>query len=218
MRKWLTPADAPTGYRCQTILIPQGPGWSEVVFGALLSLAEPDNWEAFGSVTADQAAFQFAEMLWALRDSRCSVMIGAIIAFMTETLPDGVLPCDGTQYDRVDYPLLYAVLPADLIVDADHFTTPQMAGRVPVGIDPEGDYPIDLAQLGGQAVVQLFEAHMPQHVHYALGAALSFVGATGGQLGIVANILYQLTTGIGGDESHDNMMPFVGTTWGIVAR
>ena len=42
-------------------------------------------------------------------------MLGQVVAYITASPPSNVLPCDGTVYNRVDYPELYAVLDLSLI-------------------------------------------------------------------------------------------------------
>jgi len=145
-------------------------------------------------------------------------MIGAMIGFLSETLPSNVLPCDGTQYHRVDYPLLYAVLPDDYIDDADHFHTPNMGGRTLFGETADEDYPIDLGELMGQALVTLGVPEMPAHAHHFMQIGLALVAGTGTQIAAAASMVDWLVDAVGGDEGHDNMSPGIGVVWGIVAR
>jgi microcystin-dependent protein len=63
-----------------------------------------------------------------------NVDIGLIFPFVTTAPPANSLECDGTHYLRVDYPELYAALDSAFVVDADHFKTPDMRGRVPLGV------------------------------------------------------------------------------------
>lgn len=43
--------------------------------------------------------------------------IGTIIPIYSVTVPVGFLPCDGSQYDTSQYPLLYALLGSDRLPD-----------------------------------------------------------------------------------------------------
>lgn len=52
---WLTPEEIPEGDDCRPLSIPASSEWLAIVSGALLELTRLHNWEAFGSVTRQQA-------------------------------------------------------------------------------------------------------------------------------------------------------------------
>lgn len=60
-------------------------------------------------------------------------LVGLIMPICSAAAPDGTLVCDGSTHLRVDYPALYAALDAALIVDADHFITPDLRDRFILG-------------------------------------------------------------------------------------
>src|SRR5438132_11210 len=60
-------------------------------------------------------------------------MIGMVFPLVTIDPPPNVLPCDGAEYLRVDFPDLYAVLDMPFIVDAYHFVVPDLRGRTVIG-------------------------------------------------------------------------------------
>lgn len=58
---WLTPDDAPTTINCWRVFIPAGEEYEAAFRGALLLLANPDNWEQFGTQTPEDVAQAFLE-------------------------------------------------------------------------------------------------------------------------------------------------------------
>jgi len=77
-----------------------------------------------------------------------------------------MLPCDGSTHLRVDYPALYLALDAAFIVDADHFITPDLRGRVIVasGNGP-GLSPYAVGATGGEEKHALSQIEGPSHSH-----------------------------------------------------
>lgn len=153
-------------------------------------------------------------------------MLGAILPYATSGPPSGALVCDGTQYLRVDYPQLYAVLDAVFIVDADNFITPDLRGRVIVG--SSATYAV--GSMGGAASVALAETEMPAHTHTTIPHAHATVGtASPDLLGAIpgaAMIPLPSTTALagvtvnatGGGQAHQNMQPYTAIKYCIVAR
>lgn len=68
------------------------------------------------------------------------------------------LVCDGSVYDRVDYPALYAVIDPAYILDADTFKVPDLMDRFPLGSDTTG-------LEGGNDEITLTVAQLPSHAH-----------------------------------------------------
>lgn len=121
---YLTPDELPTTYKCRRLRIPDDVQWLEIVNGALSELLKARNFEEFGDVTPQQASEVFTEMFYEyLQGEAC--LLGSIQLY-AGTLPDGVLPCDGDNYLRTDYPQLYAMLSPTFITDADNFVTPTL--------------------------------------------------------------------------------------------
>ena len=46
-----------------------------------------------------------------------STPLGAVYGIFSNTVPDGFLPCNGAQFDRTQYPLLYTMLGTDYLPD-----------------------------------------------------------------------------------------------------
>lgn len=158
---WLT-GDHPTDASmfCRLTRIPNSLGFLQAVGGALGELTNPNNWEQFGTMTPDESAEMATEMFYEwTRSDYC--MIGTITPYLTTTPPPSCLPCNGSIYQRVDYPVLYERLAAAYIVDADHFRTPDLRDKFIVGAST--NYP--LASTGGAAEHTLTVDQMPAHAH-----------------------------------------------------
>lgn len=162
-------------------------------------------------------------------------MIGQITPYMTENPPTYCLPCDGGNYNRVDWPELYALIDPVFIVDADTFITPELNnGSVPIGAgmsDTGTDFTVGM--VGGEENHALTEAENGTHSHLDAGHTHSYQppGATGlavapGELPVLLPAILPSVTGSGnaniqssGESApHNNMSPFVVLKYCVVAR
>lgn len=215
---WITPDAAMGAYTCRRLSIPVE--LVHAVTGALELMAQVENWETLGSMTPDEAALLCETMLdnYLVSDGAC--MIGSVSAF-AGVLPTGVLACDGSQYLRVDYPLLYAMLDASLIVDADNFTTPDLQGRTVLGSGSgAGLTARSFGDTGGKETHQLTTSEIPSHDHgvHQHGVSPDIEGVGVPDLAAAPGIPGGLTGSRGGGGSHENMPPFSVLNYGIVAR
>lgn len=160
---WLTgnpPAD--NDFICRRVRIPNEQTLRASVTGALLDLALEENWEQFGTLDPDVAAQLFMTMLIDfLEDDMCG--IGEIKMYGRDSLPVNVLACDGTTYNRADYPRLYDLIHPTLRNDlAETFTTPDLRDRFVLASGVT--YP-DFAETGGEIDHTLSIDTMPPHDH-----------------------------------------------------
>lgn len=134
---------------------------------ALLSLVQhADQLAAWESDDADRIEQQAYALFRAIR--RGSGMIGAIVPYITTEPPLGTLPCDGSIYERDEWPALYAALDNQYILDPNHFQTPDLRGRFVLGaIHP--DYPLN--STGGAAAHTLTVDELASHDHETLDHA-----------------------------------------------
>lgn len=162
---FLTPDSIPDSFVCRRVRIPNDVGWLELVNGALSVLTKPFNYELFGSVTPEECAELFTEMFFEYqRDVPC--MLGAILPYVTADVPDGALPCDGSEYNRVDYPQLYAVLDSAYVIDANTFKTPDLQGRTIIGYGAgDGLTERAIGDSGGEETHELTVPELPAHAH-----------------------------------------------------
>ena len=181
--------------------------------GAFGSLLEEENWVTFGNMPIDDViqAYQAA-----FDDMRPCSMIGAIIPFSAMTLPDNCLPCDGSEYQAVDYPELFSILPGSLQTSKDTFVTPNLLDRFLVGVGTS----TDVGDIGGEGTVTLGIEHMPAHSHgYNEPIPNIDIEAPGAPDILAAGVgPIQQTTEVGGGEPHNNLPPFFTVLYGIVAK
>lgn len=216
---WHTPAQAAGDYTCRLLRIPDE--LLPVVNGALLELVKDWNWQEYGTMTIDEATDLMMTMIEQSWQEGNVCMIGSVQAWAVDTLPANVLACDGAQYDRVDYPVLYDMLHSSLIVDVDTFNVPDLRGRAIIGTGTgSGLTARSFGDEVGTETHQLTETEIPSHTHSYFppainpdieGPGIPDIGAT--VIGSTAP-----TGATGGDGSHQNMQPSSALIWGIVAR
>lgn len=166
---WLVPLDQPPLVMARWLItLPAGYDWSSALKGAIVPLTQSVNWSwRDGGIHPKIVAEHFREGLAFMREYQ--PMIGAIVPYATVNPPPNVLPCEGGVFTRFDYPDLYAALDPVYIVDADHFTVPDMRGRYMVGVgraDPAGKWWM-IGEEDGSEFVTLGEDNMPRHTHTA---------------------------------------------------
>lgn len=218
---YLTPdAPPPNSFVCRRIIIPNSQDWLALVAGALASLVFLDSWEEFGSMTREEAA-QTAKRIFLSFGDGGQCMIGAIIPYATAALPPNVLPCDGSVYQRTDYPILYDLLDPSLHINADEFATPDLRGRVVVGAGVGvGLTPRPNLSTGGEEEVTLSISQIPPHSHLytppaLLGLDLEDVGVPTPAASIGTPTQ---TSAEGGGLPHNNMPPYLAVRYGIIAK
>jgi len=163
---WITGDTLPDNdFICRRVRIPRDDIILANVNGALWSLCEIWNWEKVGTVTTTQAVEAMQVMYNEfIQGEAC--LIGAILPYATKVVPDGCLACDGTQYLRTDYPMLYAALEDVYIVDADNFITPDLRGRTVIGNGEGVDLtPREMGDTGGEETHTLLTAELAAHTH-----------------------------------------------------
>ena len=213
--KYLTPDTAAGLTACRRLIIPV-----ELlghVNAALLDLCADYRWDELGTMTVTEAVELCQEMFRGYIEGSC--MIGSVHPY-AGSLPSGVLACDGATHARVDYPLLYAMLDAAYITDADYFVTPDLRGRAVIGTGTgAGLTTRAMNDIGGEESHQLTAGEMPSHTHsYQPPAVNPDVEGPGiPDIGATVLGLPTVTGSAGSDQSHNNMQPYVALTWGIVA-
>lgn len=162
----------------------------------------------------------------ALRETQMNTAIGQII-WRIGGIQSNELLCDGSIYNRVDYPDLYAVLDAAYIIDADSFKVPDLTHKMLVG---EGSG-WAVGDTGGVETVTLTTTEMPSHTHtntphthteIIAVAALINGGVEAPAAAAVPGASVTGATGVvidntGGDAAHENMPPYEVVTPVVVA-
>lgn len=143
-----------------------------------------------------------------------SNMIGMIITIATAEFPPNVLPCDGSSYARVDYPLLYASLDNVFITDADNFVVPDLRDLVTLGESTTRA----IGDTGGEELHQLSVAELASHSHSYSVPDIPTLVFEPGEVPVATIDLFPSATGnTGGDTPHNNMQPYLVLRKGIVA-
>jgi microcystin-dependent protein len=146
-------------------------------------------------------------------------LVGYIISFATSDPPPGILPCDGSEYLREDFPILYDVLDSVFIVDADHFVVPDLRGRTLIGAgNGAGLTPRSVGSSGGEETHQLSIGELASHSH-SIELTTGVPGVAPGEVifDTTVPLIPDATGNTGGDDPHNNMQPFYSLNYGIVA-
>lgn len=144
-------------------------------------------------------------------NNRSKTKAGLIYPLAASVVPDGFLLCDGAEYERAEYPELFAAI-GTIYGTGDGETTfnvPNLQTRVPVG---SGDG-YKLGQIGGEAEHTLTVDEMPNHNH---GIFTDDGTGTGNQYLVNASMRNGSkvrgstdTVGYTGDgQPHNNMQPY----------
>jgi len=163
---WITGGAIPSdNFVCRRLRIPNDEVFIANVNGALWSLCEVWNWEKVGVATIEDTVSAMITMYNEYSQGE-ACLIGAILPYATLNIPSGCLACDGTQYLRVDYPMLYAALDPIYIIDADNFKTPDLSGRTIIGTGEGTDLtPRAIGDTGGEETHILITAELATHTH-----------------------------------------------------
>ena len=142
-----------------------------------------------------------------------STPVGMIVSFAGSTAPTGWLLCQGQAVSRTTYAKLFAVI-GTTFGSGDGSTTfnvPDLKGRVLVGVGNSGatgSTNHTLGQKSGEETHKLTVSEMPSHTHN--GKYSSGTGQLAGMAGVATNHWFSsgYNENTGGDQPHNNMMPY----------
>ena len=234
--QWLTPDTPSTGFICRRLLIPNGLDFLAIVTGCLLQLTYKEAFEPFGTLTPEETAAYYNDMLEHFTfdsDGGCR-MIGEIIPYAGSTSPlSNWLVCDGRSLLRADYPDLFTVIgTAYGSADSDHFNIPDLQGRTPFGSGSgSGLTARSVGDKFGEEAHVLTVDELSNHTHTDTGHTHSEITATatvinGGLEAPAASALpgvgltgsgAAVLSSTGGDSAHNTLPPGVVINFLIVA-
>lgn len=143
-----------------------------------------------------------------------NTMLGSVLTYCVSALPDNVLLCDGTTYDKDDYPLLWAVLPSGMRT-SDQFTVPDLRDKFIRGGIISG-----IGATGGEDNHTLTTNELPSHRHglWATGDLdVESVGIPQPNAMQLSPVVTLYTDYTGGGQAHENRPAFYTLVYGIVA-
>jgi len=230
---FLTVDDIDEPSLCWRVSLP--PSLSKVFFGLILEASYTWNWEQFGAATPEECALKFDAILNTDPVIPCegipAMPIGSIVSVATEDIPAGLLYCDGSEYDAIDYPDLFAVI-ATRFKGSDTFTVPDLRNRFVLGFDESTESEFNQEfDVGGEVSVTLTEAMLPSHTHPRNSYGRSEYGVYSGTfiagdpnkyftpLTNPSHVQVFPTTGAsGGGQPHNNLPPYMQMKQCIVAE
>lgn len=209
--------------------IPSITWFADSVMTALAEMTIPDNWRGDDETWRTYAVNQASEMLARYQLLNFNPFpVGMIVPFGGTIAPAGYLMCDGSDYDPLDYPELFAQIAYYFGNVGGNFAVPSLIDRNVVGSG--GLYSV--GDVGGEETVTLTTAEMPSHSHADIGHTHTIATVIGlpaqAGVGFTANQTIPLVpsnTGVGfanlanegGSGAHNNMPPYQAALWIIYA-
>jgi len=200
-------------YQQYLITLPTNVDIARYFWGAVSAVSFHTAWVQEGSMSPEEAAFYIKEALLSRKEFS---MLGTIQAVIRETLDTSMLLCDGTVYNKVDYPELWEVWPSAM-KDVSTLTLPDLRNLFLVGATL--DY--SLSDTGGEAEVTLDESQMPTHSHtYQLPTFNIDVESVGvpDPTGVGQPALPTSTSSAGGGQAHNNLPPYYAVVYAVLAK
>lgn len=150
--------------------------------------------------------------------------IGSIVAFASDTIPNGWLLCDGSVVSRTTYSELFNAIGLNYVedgvewLDEERFPLPNAKGRTLVGKDSTDTDFNKLGKTSGEKTHTLTVDEMPSHKH-----SMNFGDSAGGD---GSGFVYSSTSGnnnvfmleTGGGQAHNNLQPSLTLNYIIKAK
>lgn len=209
--------DSEPGLKCRVFSLPDDSSWLADFIGALIPLTRAWNWEQVGTLSPDEMAQFWTDVLAGIDLRKDCMSIGTVLFTAGSDKPDNALWCNGAEVEQSAYPLLYDVLGNTWgSASPGNFKLPDLRDRVPVGTTPgsTGDY--GLGDTGGAKTHTLTTDEIPAHTHSVHDHETGVIG-----LEILPASTPALTSGTsgstGGGEAHNNMPPYAALNAYIIA-
>lgn len=204
--------DAWSANACLSILEQASPLWNWMNDQNPLTPSEIDDLEA-----------KLAEVQFSLMNP----LVGLIMPICTAGVPQGMLLCDGSTYQRADYPILYDKIELYYIIDADSFRVPDLQDKFVLGagpLHPDGtsggssEHTMTIDELVPHSHDNLPHVHseitaVPTVINGGVEAPASAAQPAAGTTG-ASDIVIEST---GGGQPMDIMPPFYSLRYAVVA-
>lgn len=138
------------------------------------------------------------------------MIVGEVKMLACKLPPAGFLPCDGTEYNAIDYPELYAALSEAYYRPDDKFVVPDYNhDRFPVGVMSDANY----GEQGGEAEHVLTVGELAAHHHaydpaVTTGIDFEAPGVPDPSAAALIPLITENTYDEGNNEPHNNLPPF----------
>ena len=153
-----------------------------------------------------------------------TLLIGSIVAFASDTIPNGWLLCDGSVVSRATYSELFNAIGLSYVEegyewqDEERFPLPNAKGRTLVGKDSTDTDFNKLGKTSGEKTHTLTVDEIPSHKH-----SMNFGDSAGGD---GSGFVYSSTSGnnnvfmleTGGGQAHNNLQPSLTLNYIIKAK
>lgn len=213
---YITPDTTPPDSNCRRLFVPNDEFMIAALLGQILELTETHNWEQTSGISVAET-IAFWETIYLQFSQGIFCMIGAIVAILNDSTPDHMLLCDGSTFAKVDYPELYDVLPAILIIDPDTGSVPDLRETFVLG----AGVTISEHDTGGSDEHTLTEAELPAHAHLydkeIYNVDMESVGIPD-PFGVGIPPIPTWTSSTGSNTPHNNMPPYYALKYAVVAR
>lgn len=228
--RYNAPFTAPAKTYRWRIDLPDDPQYLAAFCELIEQLGIPDVWqERDGSLTQLESATIFNRAYMTFRKD--DTMLGVVVPFATNDVPETMLLCDGSTYNASDYPELFAIINPNLQLSGTQFKTPDLRGRFVLAA---GNVDYSEYTIGGEYKHALLQSELAYHQHTTnphthAYATFTDVGVPAGvdpipaslmipAAGVTADSGYLTDNGAGGDAPHENMPPFYVLRYAMVAK
>ena len=154
--------------------------------------------------------------------------IGTMIPYSSEVIPNGFLPCNGSEVSRTEYKDLFAVIGTSYGAGdgSTTFNLPNKKGRISVGLDSSQTEFNTIGKRDGEKTHQLTIEEMPSHDHRLTplvdirqgdGQTNAHSGSLGTHLGGYVSKSNTEVSPTGGNQPHNNLQPYEVDQWIIKA-